>query len=236
MIIVKVDLSSKGITKLDEIYHSESNLYVKSDTIYKIFKYGVLTSDMLDTIMDLCEIKHDSLAETLYPVTLNNRKIDGIAMRYYKDYMTLSKYIETSNMSLNERIKLIKKLDEIFKSFKNINYTYFDIHTDNILINNDDIKIVDTTSGVFNDNNEKDRITMLNRMAYLYYLLLLDTSYISNQNTSVQKRLLGRLNDKQRRFLFHAMEIDYSDFDPLECTELFDEETISDQKKILRIE
>ena len=73
-------------------------------------------------------------------------------------------------------------------------------------------------------------------MDYLYYLLLLDTSYISNQNTSVQKRLLGRLNDKQRRFLLHAMEIDYSDFDPLECTELFDEETISDQKKILRIE
>ena len=235
MYIVKVDLNNKRITKLDGIYHSESDLYVKSDTIYKIVKYGILTSDMLDTITKLCEIKHKSLAEVLYPVTLNNNKIDGIAMRYYKDYMTLSKYIETSNMSLNERIALIKKLDKIFKSFKSINYTYFDIHTDNILINNSDIKIVDTTSGVFNDNNEKDRITMLNRMAYLYYLLLLGVENEKKQNTSVQKRLLGRLNEKQRSFLLHAMEREYSDFDPLECTELFDEETISDQRKILRI-
>lgn len=235
MHIVKVNLNSKGTIKLDNVYHSESDLYVKNDIIYKIFKSLVLDEEMINTIKLLCEIKHKSLCEVLYPVTLNNININGIAMKYYKDYMTLSKYIEIYNMSLNERIELIKKLDEIFKSFKSINYSYFDIHTDNILINNNNIKIIDTTSGVFNDNNERDRITMLNRMAYLYYLVLLGVESENNQNISVKKRLLGRLNDKQRSFLLHALEIEYSDFDPLECIDLFDEETIVDQKKILRL-
>ena len=81
----------------------------------------------------------------------------GYAMKYYKKYMVLSKKIIDPSIPYSQRLIIAKQIWEVLNFFKSINYSYIDLHEDNIIINDEfDLQFLDLDSGCFKEFRGKN--------------------------------------------------------------------------------
>lgn len=233
-------VSVKKCEKLTPDFNTESTLYLDGTNkiLYKIIKKEFLTLERIKTIEKLSEIENAFLVTPLFGVSLKDWKnIEGFAMKYYSDYITLAKYILSSNLSFEERKQLIYRLSTIFESFKAIGFKYIDVHSDNILINSEgSIKVADTDSGIFEPYKEEDTDYAIinNYITKLYYQILTGKVSFRSVSNSQISRLIGRATPKQQIFLYHSFDRECSlSFNPVDYIEYFDEDIIEDAKLIL---
>lgn len=220
--------------------HSESVLYIDKDEVLK-FLDPVFIDDRQETIERLSDIHHKNCITPLYSIIMDNY-FSGYAMKYYKKYIVLSKKIIDPSIPYNQRIIIVKQIWEVLNFFKSINYSFHDMHEDNIIINDDfDLQFLDLDSGCFKElkgENEYDIGVMLSsKRACIMTLNILfgvrPMSFYENfeKNSSAIKKMLS----KKQRVLFEQVFKDPQEFDGLEYIDEFDEETVNHIKNKLKL-
>ena len=92
--------------------------------------------------------------------------------------MVLSKKIIDPSIPYSQRLIIAKQVWEVLNFFKSINYSYIDLHEDNIIINDEfDLQFLDLDSGCFKEfrgKNEYDiGLTMSSNRACIMTLNIL---------------------------------------------------------------
>ena len=146
-------ISNKELKKLKHFNpcaHSESVLYIDKDEVLK-FLDPVFADDRKETVERLSDIHHKNCITPLYSIIMDDY-FSGYAMKYYKKYMVLSKKIIDPSIPYSQRLIIAKQIWEVLNFFKSINYSYIDLHEDNIIMNDEfDLQFLDLDSGCFKE-------------------------------------------------------------------------------------
>lgn len=130
----------------------------------------------------------DEIEKTIYETSCDSKT--KIYLPYLKDYNTLFNEIITKNFYTSDILKLIKRILILIKDMHNKKVIHSDLHSNNIMINEDlDIALIDLDLSIINNNPSKsnpyfedeqienmikyskrdDKIDILNLL--LYYLI-----------------------------------------------------------------
>lgn len=236
-------ISNKELKKLKHFNpcaHSESVLYIDKDEVLK-FLDPVFADDRKETVERLSEINHKNCITPLYSIIMDDY-FSGYAMKYYKKYMVLSKKIIDPSIPYSQRLIIAKQIWEVLNFFKSINYSYIDLHEDNIIINDEfDLQFLDLDSGCFKEfrgKNEYDigLIMSSNRACIMTLNILFGVKPMNfyenfEKNSFAIKKML---TTKQRVLFEHALE-DSHEFDGSEYIDEFDEEIVNYVKNKLKL-
>ncbi len=219
--------------------NTESKLYLYNETLIKIYKSNVNLDDkrrILDTISSFdikgCLIPDFALYE--------KDTLCGIQMNYLFDYDSIYNIINNENLDFKIRRDIAFKICQIILAIERKNTIYQDIHEDNILINNKDIKIIDMDNILlpykFNKYEyEIERLESRRRLIYLCMQLLLNRCNlnITNINESKIKAVYTLSNQKQKELYDFAFLDKDNEINPLDYLSYFNEGYIECIKKIL---
>ena len=125
---------SKGIA-------TSAELYLYKDVLYKLFndsKELEIKEEVLSTLHKLPINGCSNIYSLIY-----DKELKGYGMEYYEDYKVLKK---VRKISFNLKKEYCHKLIEIYKNLKELGFIYYDFHTQNILVNSDDLKLIDIDS------------------------------------------------------------------------------------------
>ncbi len=119
-----------------------STIYLKDDHLYKIYsKY--FTPQNLNSINVLSNTPN--LSDCVIPdgIIINDNKFIGVSVPYYKDYLNLENYLNNFDISYEQRLKLARKIIIGLQSLHQNKIIHNDLHMDNIIVKNEDIKLID---------------------------------------------------------------------------------------------
>jgi len=97
----------------------------------------------IDEKKDLLTKKKFALIDKMY---LYKDRVIATERKYYKSYQTLTNSMNNLKVSKD---KIILDVFNVLKELENIEIDYWDLHSDNILINNDNIKLIDLGSSFY---------------------------------------------------------------------------------------
>lgn len=123
-----------------------NSIKLKNGLLYK----HVITDQELRILPYLYEQRNSKLFEgyimpnkLLYYLDFD---LFGYVMNYYNDYNSLDYVIDRNNNDYNQKITISRNIINRFKQIELASCVYSDIHTENILINGEDVKIPDVES------------------------------------------------------------------------------------------
>lgn len=145
--------------------HNESELYLYNNDIIKLFNKRI-SFDRQRTILSLDKIDRQECVIPKYSI-IHGINIVGYGMDYLKDFSTLFKLVEDETLSFNERKQIAIKLYQIIMYLERIGVCYPDIHTGNFLYSNDDIRVIDMDSVLFDTICDKDNFNYNVKLSYL---------------------------------------------------------------------
>lgn len=186
-------MESKFVTKKylkDFIFHfnggTESLMFYNDDVFLKILKKDFLTKDRKEIINRLDEFKNDNILTPLF--LLHDRTgIIGYATHNCLDYSFIDELLTNSLFDTNieefkKRKDLMIKLSKTLDFLYNKEFAYYDIHYKNILLKDNNIKLIDLDGGLFRGYNNHE-VTYPVAIKFSYHRLLLFTlSYIYNMD------------------------------------------------------
>lgn len=223
--------------------NAESDLYYYQDIMLKLLYSSVLNENRMLTICSLDRINHEDCTKVYEIVSTYDGSL-GFTMQRLKNYRTLATYISKlndRNISLEERKKLIKRINDIFEYFDKISFAYYDVHAENIMFKSGDIKLVDLDSGIFksidSERYQQDVVKSNNNLASLYLEIMLgyieefSISYMLTNNQI--NKLLSQSTSKQLEFLLNAVVGTSSVIDLPSYIDSFDEPTVLRMKRIV---
>lgn len=238
---IKTIKNYNKFTEINPSSNNESKLYKSNDELIKIIYDSFLDENRKQNILLLENIKHPNCVTPNYAVSKNGKDINGYAMDYLEGYINLSKY-NNKKLSFRERKKIAHKICQILNDLKEYEFSYIDVHSDNFMIKNNDIQLVDMDSGKFKSLCKDDSYNfrceyVTNYISELCYQILLGTNIdLKNEiNYYAKVRLINKSSTKQKEFLNHVFDNAFGYFDTEEYIDLFNETTIEDTKKILNI-
>ncbi len=239
MNIIQVD--TKHLEEYKPNTHSESKLYLYYGELLKIILPSILTETRKETIKLLHDINHPNCVTPLYGVSTNwNSDLDGYGMKYY-NYPTLYEFLQINNLSLQEKRKIAHRICAILKDLEKYDYIYSDIHTDNILIQGDDIKLIDMDCGYFkkyvSETYDYRLARAKNYLAHICYQILIGLEWdLLYDNRFMRKRMLLDVSTpKQKEFLMHVFGKSVGNFEPEEYIDLFSEDDLLKGKEIITL-
>lgn len=228
--------------KLNPSFHTESELYLRNEDILKILHSINIGDRRIQTIEALSEIKDDNLVVPKFEIiNPSDNSFSGYGMQYYREYINLSKYITEGNLTFEQRNALVSRLCIILKRLEEYGFVYFDVHSDNVLVTSDDMKIIDLDSGFFKDNYFYDYCGIItegkNLTCDLCFQILLGSNInLDHVDESKKKRLVGGCyNSDQREFVSHALNMNGSYIEPDDYLGCLSEDYIVDARKTLSI-
>lgn len=115
--------------------NTESDLFYNKDIMLKLLYSSVLNENRKQTIYSLDRINYDDCTKVYDIITTYDNSF-GFTMERLKNYRTLAGYISklnNRNVSLEERKKLIRRINDIFEYFDKISFAYYDVHSENIM-------------------------------------------------------------------------------------------------------
>ena len=169
-------------------YGSESTRYFNDEIMIKILNKDCLLDDRQQIIELLHNFNHDNIVK-LYDDVYEKNMFVGYTMKYLKGYMHFDKF-QKSNTSFNKRKEIIMKIASIFDYFDKMNFAFHDIHKRNILIKDDDVKLIDLDGGVLYGyvNGNIDFDTSLKNEKKSLSRFLLSTLYSVSENELLDTR------------------------------------------------
>ena len=229
-------------TEINPNDHKESKLYINNDELIKIIHDSFLSEKRRQNILLLDKIKHPNCVKANYAISNKEDKINGYSMEYLDGYITLAKFITKKNIPFEKRQDIAHNLCQIINDLQDMEYSFVDIHSDNFLIKNDNIKLIDLDSGRFksfcNDDSYNFRCDFAyNYLADLCLQVLLGTDIdLKNDIDFPKKKLIyNNMSNAQRVFLNHVFDNSIGNFDPIEYLDFFDKNIIDDTKEILKL-
>lgn len=219
--------------------NTESKLYLYNETLIKIYKSNV---NLDDKRRILEKISSFDIEGCLIPdfALYENNNLSGIQMDYLFDYDSIYDILSDGSLDYKVRKDIAFKICQIILEIENKNAIYQDIHEDNILINNEDIKVIDMDNILlpykFNKYEyEIERLQSRRRLIYLCMQLLFNriNFNITNINDSKLKAVYTLSNQKQKEIYDFAFLDKDNEINPLDYLSYFNEDYIECIKKIL---
>ena len=79
----------------------------------------------------------------VYKEELDSSNLEGYGMDYASNYKPVSSMLNNKNYSHKEKLEICKKICDAIIGLERYRVSYWDVHSENILVNKDDIKICD---------------------------------------------------------------------------------------------
>ena len=236
-------------TECDANMGTEAKFYHNDLYLLKIIKEEFLSKDRELIVRRLEELTNPALVTPEF--LLHNRKgFTGYGMIEYKEHFPLEELITNDmfnpniNLSFKDRKKLALVICKLFRYLNDCNFSFYDIHDRNILINNElDAKLIDLDSGVFKGtiNNGIDyhasyihssRQLALFTLSFLYNMYFNDFERAFAHPFSIvhknKDEMLKQLPYKVRKYFEFVLSREFYVFDETEeCIDAFDEETFN---------
>lgn len=230
------------LKKMRTTLSSESKLYIKDDLLYKILLDNHRNEKRKRNIELLSKYNHPNC---VFPkdIILNEKTNEfiGLTIDYLKDYKTLYKSIKTDKMSFERRKHIAIKICEIQSHLEKEKISFVDIHSNNIMIKDNDIKLIDLDSASFFEENlspvyehlRQDIIS--DRLSKLFFSLLYgkELKYEEIDEERINK-LLKYSTKKQQELIEKVFLFKSTIIDPREYMEDFDEQDMEVCRLILR--
>ena len=143
----KVELKDLHIYKLKTIkeFHVESEIYIDNDNLYKIIvPYFITGREKIVERLNKYNIEGTIVPQKKIIMTNHKQEIfKGYVMHYYKEYINLKKLLDSNSLTIDQRITIVKKINEIYRRILEYGYVFTDCKLSNIIVNN--------TSTLFSD-------------------------------------------------------------------------------------
>lgn len=188
--IIVPEKSLLSYPTLKDAVHHESDIYLADDkTLYKILTYSnrLLREQIIERLGNY-ENPNCVLPNSI--IFNENRDFIGYSMDYLSNHYLSTKLI-FSTEEYKKRLKLALKIVKTIQSFKNDGFVFWDIHPDNVMIRDYDVKIIDMDSIRHRDDYETDNYREEQKSSH-QLLMQLSLSYIS----SMDVLMLGKALDE----------------------------------------
>ena len=133
--------------KYDHIQSRESSRFYNDNDYLKIIYPRLLKDDREKIVRQLHYFNHPDVVIPKF-ILKDKTGFIGYGMDFLKDYKSLSFHLDVDNLSFDERKELMIRISKIFDYFDEKKFAYCDIHSDNILYKDGDIKLIDLDSGI----------------------------------------------------------------------------------------
>ncbi len=230
-----------GTTELNKIYHSESFLYKKDNTLYKLLKSKQRTLNREKTLnyIQCLDSKECVLPQDIiYTKQSQSNPFMGFTSEFLPQnlFKMLSEIIEDNSIPFKDRLTIAKKISALMECFERYKIVYFDLHADNIMISGTDIKFVDMDSVICKGlTTSLDYRVNLNIMCenlanlILCIIYRIDSLSFGRSILENNKRLFYRNGNEQMRRVFdksssHDGKVSY----PTDDIDYFDENAVRD--------
>lgn len=218
--------------------HSESVLYIDKNEVLKILD-PCFTKSRKETVEELSKIKHSHLITPLYSIIMDDQ-FSGYAMKYYKKYISLDKKIIDPSIPYKQRQIIAKQIWEILDFFKKINFSFIDLHEDNVIIDDEfDLQFLDLDSGHFKKSIDKDNLELKyasKRVCIMTLNILFGVRPISfYENFEKNESTIRSMMSNNQNILFERALSEPKEINGLELIDEFDEETVNNIKRKLKL-
>lgn len=239
--IVIDENSLQDLKRIKSSCNYESNIYINNDRIYKILDDDCRSIRREENIEKLSQYSHPNCVFPQNKLINLNGEFIGLEEEFLRGYKTLKKYLNNYDPIYKSRILLAYKICEIQRFLEESKISFIDLHTDNIMIKDNNIKIIDLDSAEILDSEIQSEVfeylrkELINKnLARTIYQTMLGFSFNSRLVSDLQKsKLLEISNDKQKAVvntIFSNNDIinveDYIDY--------LDEDYMEESKMILR--
>ena len=228
--------SFKNLEYLKGKIHTESNIFINNNELYKFLKKEYYYREKIIERLDILNNNNIVIPNT---ILYDKKGFLGYSMTYYKDYKELEN-TDLQKLNFEQRKSLCIKLCNILDYMTNNHFAYPDIHEDNILIKDEDIKIIDLDSGIFKDIDLEKYDEYLRTSNYLLSNLCLSIlyskSYIDFEKLLLyNNKILNNLPKNIIEFYNYIINKDGKFISTIDYIDKIDENMINDTKKLLKI-
>ena len=231
-------------------------LYFKEDKLVKVFNTdpylsnhsnnnltGIVNYQTIETqeniLKEISKINEEEFVlpnRVLYKKRVDTQNLIGYDMTNLKYYSELEEYLETNDISFNDRKKLSEKLCEIFTGLEKYKISYWDIHARNIMINGESLKVVDMDSVTAKETNGAFSYRVdLSCSYYNLSSLILSILYNINEEYLLKKIKSGRINSllKKNELFKNVIEFDGKIIYPIEYLNDFTEDYVKETRRLI---
>lgn len=234
---LKKSIRSKMIP-ITKRLNTESELYLYNETLIKLYNSKVNLEDKKRILEKLSTLDVKGCLIPNYALYEGNT-LSGIQMDYLYDYDAIYDILNDGNLDFNTRKMIAFKICQIILEIESKNAIYHDIHEDNILIKESDIKVIDMDN-ILLPNSDKyeyeiDRLQSRRRLIYLCMQLLLNKVdfNITDLHDSRAKSIYTLSSPKQRELYSFAFLGTDNEINPIDYLDYFSEDYVEGIKKIL---
>ena len=176
----------------------------QGDYLYKLYdnKVAIKKENLIDILMQLKEFDNCAMPDA--KIYLNN-KFRGIRMIYYSEYQNLYKILN-SNIDMQTRLSLCKKVIMTIKNLYNQGVAYHDIHTDNIIVREDDAKLVDMDGSILLSSCDKEALELINHRIKINTIILVLSCYYKKDFHDIIDLIKKRVIDKNDLLIFFPFD------------------------------
>ena len=218
---------------------STGDIYLYKEYLIKLYNYKVDINNKKKILEKLNTINIEGCVIPEYAL-FNGKDLIGVQMEYLYDYDALYDLLSIKNIDYNIRKNIAIKICQIILEIEKNDAIYYDIHEDNFLIRNQNVKTIDMDSILLrsrfdNEEYEINRLEARRRLIYLCMQLLLNTIdfNITNIKDSRAKSIYALSSKKQKELYDFAFLDMNNEINPLDYLDYFNEDYTEGMKKIL---
>ena len=220
--------------KFDKEVNTESDLYIKDNDLLKLLYIEHRTIIRQNTIERLSELNDKRFVVPKYGLLDQYESFRGFGMDYLKDYSTLINYLNVNNINLNKRKQMCFDIYDMCDDLSKLGFFHIDIHLDNFMIKDNDIKAIDLDSSRLNESLDEYSLEELKKfrdffLSQMFLQILFNpNSHFSTKNITEQ---LENANDKEFILICYSHHIG-DKIDLKECVNGFEESFIESHNKL----
>ena len=125
--------------------NTESDIYLYKEYLIKLYNYKVDINNKKKILEKLNTINIEGCVIPEYAL-FNGKDLIGVQMEYLYDYDALYDLLSIKNIDYNIRKNIAIKICQIILEIEKNDAIYYDIHEDNFLIRNQNVKTIDMDS------------------------------------------------------------------------------------------
>ena len=196
----------------------ESSIYVYKDRLYKLLNEDCLSKHREENIEELSNFNNPNCVFPENKIVNNYGEFLGVEEEYLKGYKTLAFYLNHNYLEYEKRKQIAYKICEIQNYLDNNNISFVDMHSNNLMIKDDNLKLIDLDSAeIINERSEvfnyiRRELICRNLAISCYQALFGYNINVYNVRRDRIARLLSKANANQADFLYKVFDSSNREF------------------------